>query len=103
MWYSAVGCLVTLALSLVVAPLLAVAQPAGKVPKIGYLSSGSATQTARNFEAFTQGLRALGYIEGQHIALEPRYAHGRLERLPAIAPELVPRPVDVLVAGGPEG
>src|SRR5712691_1386994 len=102
MWYSAVGCLVTLALSLVVAPLLAVAQPAGKVPKMGYLFPGSATQTARNFEAFTQGLRALGYIEGQHIAIEQRYADGRLERLPALAAELVQRNVDVLVAGGPE-
>src|SRR5713101_1018256 len=85
MWYSAVGCLVTLALSLVVAPLLAVAQPAGKVPKIGDLFPSSATQTARNFEAFTQGLRALGYIEGQHIAIEQRYADGRLERLPTLA------------------
>ncbi len=102
MWYSAVGCLVTLALSLVVAPLLAVAQPAGKVPKIGDLFPSSATQTARNFEAFTQGLRALGYIEGQHIAIEQRYADGRLERLPTLAAELVQRNVDVLVAGGPE-
>jgi len=102
MWYSAVGCLVTLALSLVVAPLLAVAQPAGKVPKIGDLFPSSATQTARNFEAFTQGLRALGYIEGQHIAIEQRYADGRLERLPTLAAELVQRNVDVLVASGPE-
>jgi putative ABC transport system substrate-binding protein len=102
MWYNAVGCLVMLTLSMLVAPLFAVAQPAGKVPTIGYLFPGTATQTARNFEAFTQGLRALGYIEGQHIAIEQRYADGRLERLPALAAELVQRHVDVLVAGGPE-
>ena len=101
MWYSAVGCVVMLTLSLLVAPLAATAQPAGKVPEIG-IRSLVLTSTARNFEAFTQGLRALGYIEGQHIVIEQRYADGRLERLPALASELVQRHVDVLVAGGSE-
>ena len=64
MWYSAIVCLVTLALSMPVAPLLAVAQPAGEVPKIGMLHPGSATAIAPQFDVFTQGLRALGYIEG---------------------------------------
>jgi putative ABC transport system substrate-binding protein len=82
---------------MLVAPLLAVAQPAGKVPKIGYLMSSSATANARQYEAFTQGLRALGYIEGQTIAIERRYAEGRLERLPALAAELATLNVEVFV------
>ena len=53
MWYSAVGCLVTLALSMLVVPLLAVAQLAGKAPKIGLLFARAATQHAPNVEAFT--------------------------------------------------
>ena len=97
MGYSAVGGLVTLVLSMLVAPLLAVAQPAGKVPKIGLLMPGSATSTTQQFEAFTQGLRALGYIEGQNIAIERRDAGGRPERLPALAAELATLHVDVFV------
>jgi len=99
MWYSTVRCLVTLVLSMLIAPLLAVAQPAGKVPKLGFLSPGSATFTARFLEAFTQGLRELGDIEGQNIAIEQRYAEGRPERLPALAAELATLHVDVLVVG----
>src|SRR2546422_3332060 len=97
MGYSTVGCLVTLTLSMLVAPLLAVAQPARKVPKIGFLNQSSATAMARQFEAFTQGLRELGYIEGENIAIEQRYAEGRLERLPALAAELTSLHVDVFV------
>src|SRR5262249_4260147 len=97
MWYSTVGYLVTLALSMLVAPLFAVAQPAGKVPKIGFLNPSSATATARNFNAFTQCLRELGYIEGQTIAIAQRYADGRPERLPALAAELADLHVDVFV------
>jgi ABC-type uncharacterized transport system substrate-binding protein len=98
MWCSTIGGLVTLVLSLLVAPLLAVAQPAGKVPKIGLLHISSATPVfVRHFEAFTQGLRALGYIEGQNIVIERRFAEGRPERLPALAAELAALPVDVFV------
>ena len=57
----------------------------------------SATVNARHFEAFTQGLRALGYIEGQNIAIEQRYAEGRFERLPALAAELASLHVAVFV------
>jgi len=101
MWYNAVGCFVTLALSLLVAPLAAAAPPAGKVPTIGVLTLGTATGAIirANLEAFTQGLRALGYIEGQNIAIEPRYAEGRPERLPALAAELASLHVDVFVVG----
>ena len=97
MWYRAVGCLVTLVLSMLIAPLLAVAQPAGKVPKIGLLMPGSATTNPRGFEAFTQSLRELGYSEGQHIVIEQRYAEGSSERLPALAVELATLHVDVFV------
>ena len=69
MWFSPVGCLVTLALSLLIAPLAAVAQPAGKVHTIGFLHMSSTTAVARNFEAFQQGLRELGFIEGQNLVI----------------------------------
>jgi putative tryptophan/tyrosine transport system substrate-binding protein len=94
-----IGFLVTVALGLLMAPLLATAQPAGKVPTIGFLhhSSGSSPRQARSFEAFQQGLRELGYIEGQTIAIEPRYADGQAERLPALAAELARLHVEVVV------
>jgi putative tryptophan/tyrosine transport system substrate-binding protein len=97
MGYSAVECLVTLALSMLIAPLLAVVQPAGKVPTSGLLHPGSATANARQFEVFTQGLRALGYIEGQNIAIERRYAEGSSEQLPALAAELANLHVEMFV------
>jgi len=93
-----IGLLITLALAAAV-PLAAMAQPAGKAHKIGFLVTGSATDTARNFEAFTQGLRELGYIEGQNITIEQRYAEGRSERLPTLAAELATLHVEVFVVG----
>jgi len=96
-WYSAIGCIVTLILSLLAVPLATTAQPPGKVPKIGFLNGSSAPAIAREFEAFTQGLRALGYIEGQTIAIEQRYAEGRVERLPALAAELASLNVDMFI------
>ena len=92
MWCSAVGVIVTLTLSLLVAPLAAEAPPAGKVPKIGFLYPSSATGAAARFEAFKQGLRELGYIEGQNLVIEPRYADDRPERLPALAAALATLP-----------
>jgi putative tryptophan/tyrosine transport system substrate-binding protein len=89
----------TLVLSLLVAPLAARAQPAGKMHRIGWLSAG-APHADLEIEAFRQGLHALGYVEGQNLAIEARYAEGRAEQLPALAAELVQRQVDVLVAGG---
>jgi hypothetical protein len=66
MWYSAVGCIGALTLSLLVAPLTAEAQPPGKVCRIGYLR-GRAPDLP---DPFRQGLHALGYVEGQNIVLE---------------------------------
>src|SRR5437867_11404396 len=68
MWYSAVGCLVTLTLSLLAAPLTARAQPRGKIPLIGVLEPGSQQRRTPCFPAFQQGLRDLGYVEGHTIA-----------------------------------
>jgi putative tryptophan/tyrosine transport system substrate-binding protein len=94
---SPVALIVIVALAILVASLAAMAQLAGKVLKIGLLMPGSATTNPRGVEAFTRSLRELGYIEGQHIAIEQRYAEGSAERLPALAAELANLPVDVFV------
>jgi len=88
----------TLSAGLLVAPLAAGAQQAGKVYRIGYLTSGSPTNDPRLIEAFRQGLRELGWVEGQNIATEHRFAEGRFERLPDLAAELARPQVDIIVA-----
>ena len=90
-----------LAVFLLAAPLAAEAQAPAKVPRIGFLSARSPTDNPYFIEAFRQGLRELGYVEGQNIAIEYRFAEGRPERLPALAAELVRLKVDVIVTGGP--
>ncbi len=86
---------------LLAVPLAAHAQQTPKVAKIGYLSpsSATATATAQLFDAFKQGLREHGYIEGQNIVIEKRFAEGRMEQLPDLAAELVNLDVDVFVVG----
>ena len=75
------------------------AQQAAKVPRIGYLSSGSPPTTTPEFrEAFRQGLRDLGYVEGKNIVIEYRWAEGKLDRLPELAAELVRLKVDIILA-----
>jgi putative ABC transport system substrate-binding protein len=86
-----------LVLSMLVAPRLAVAQPAGQVHKIGLLVASPAANIVRPFEVFTQVLRELGYIEGQNITFEWRFAEGQSERLPALAAELASLKIDVFV------
>jgi putative tryptophan/tyrosine transport system substrate-binding protein len=101
MRYNAVGCFVTLTLSLLAVPLMVTAQPRSTVPRIGILAPGTITQVANTFwEPFLQGLRDLGYVEGQNLAVEYRFAAGQNERLPALAAELARLPVDVLVTAG---
>ena len=78
------------------------AQQPKKVPRIGYLGATSASSESLRHEAFRQGLREVGYIEGQNITIEYRYAEGKLDRLPALAAELVALKVDVIVTGGPQ-
>jgi putative tryptophan/tyrosine transport system substrate-binding protein len=94
--------LVTLALGLLGAPLAAEAQPAKKVPKVGVLDlvSPPASPDWKQRSPFLQELRDLGWIEGQTIAIEYRWAAGHADHLPALAAELVRLPVDVIVARG---
>jgi putative ABC transport system substrate-binding protein len=79
------------------------AQQAQKVPRIGAFLPASAAATAQLVEAFQQGLREHGYIRGQNLVLEPRYAEGKAERLAGLASELVRAKVDVIVAGSTPG
>jgi len=90
----------TLAGGLLAAPLAAEAQSAGKVARIGYLVGASLSLSPHLHEAFRQGLRDLGYVEGRNVVIEYRSAEGKFERLPALAAELVALKVDVIVAGG---
>ena len=86
-----------LVLSLLAAPIAAEAQASAKVPRIGYLGATSSSAGARFLEAFRQGLRELGYIEGQTIFIDYRWAEGRPDRFPALAAELIQLRVEVIV------
>jgi putative tryptophan/tyrosine transport system substrate-binding protein len=93
-----IGLLLAVTLVLLVMPSAAEVRPSGEKPRIGFLSpvpSNTSTMAHRNFEAFRQGLRELGYIEGQHLTLE--YREAPPDRLAERAAELVRLPVDVLV------
>jgi putative ABC transport system substrate-binding protein len=79
-------------------PLAADAQTPPKLPRVGYIVASSATAAEHNVGAFRRGLRELGYVEGQTIALEVRYGEGRRERIPELVAELVGLKMDVLVA-----
>ena len=86
----------------VAAPLAGEAQQAGKKYRIGCLFNGNPTQSAPTADAFRQGMRELGWVDGQNVSLEYRWADGNLDRLPALAADLVRLPVDVIhLAGGP--
>ena len=101
---SALGLMLTFALGLLVAPLTAEAQQPTKVHRIGRLSPGlPPSQPSPSMEAFRQGLRELGYVEGQNLVMEYRYAEGRAERLGDLAADLVRLPVEVIVVGGALG
>jgi putative ABC transport system substrate-binding protein len=76
------------------------AQPPAKIYRIGYLAPGSASALGARMDAFRQGLRELGYVEGKNIFIERRHADGKLDRLPAIAAQLVRLKVEVIVTGG---
>lgn len=77
------------------------AQPASRVPRVGFLALRRPSDSPSDqFTGFAEGLRALGYVEGRDLVIERRYADGRSERLPALAGELVAMRVDVLVGGG---
>ncbi len=92
--------LFAIVVALTVCGLRAEAQQAKKVPRIGFLSAPASSTISARIEAFRQGLRELGYVEGQNIVIEYRYAEGKFERLPDLAAELVRLKVDVIVAAG---
>jgi putative ABC transport system substrate-binding protein len=77
---------------------VAQAQQPKKVPHIGYVDAGSPASTGHRAQAFVQGLKGLGYVEGQNIVIEYRWAEGKLERLPAFVEELVRLRADVIVS-----
>ena len=82
-----------------VLPLAVAAQAPPRIPRVGFLGAGSPTAAGRNLDALRQGLRALGYVEGQTIALEVRWAEGRPERSSELVVELLRLEIDVLVVG----
>jgi putative ABC transport system substrate-binding protein len=92
-----------LAGGLLAGPRIADAQQAAKVYRVGYLTAGSVTANPRVLEAFRQGLRELGWVEGQNLVIEYRSAEGRFDRLPELAAELVRLKVDVIVAAPTPG
>jgi putative ABC transport system substrate-binding protein len=91
-----------LPLTILLALLATSAQPAERVRQIGFLASGSQAVMAPSvrLEAFRQALRVLGWVEGQNLVIESRYAEGKSERLPELAADLVRRHVEVLVVSG---
>ena len=75
------------------------AQQPTKIPRIGFLIAASPSSVSPRLKAFRQGLRELGYVEGKNIVIEWRYAEGKLDRLPALAAELVRLKIDIIVTG----
>jgi len=79
------------------AGIVAEAQQAKKVPRIGFIASGTPSTSAPYRDAFQQGLRGLGYVEGKNIVVEYRFAEGKLDRIPDLTTELVGLKVDAIV------
>ena len=92
---------ILLGVALLAAAAVAEAQQPKKVPRIGYLSSTSPSAGSARIEAFRQGLHELGYVEGKNLVIEWRYAEGKLDRLPALAAELLRLKVDIIVSASP--
>ena len=95
--------IVTLTLGILAAPVTAGAQQAAKVPRIGVLHPGAPTTSSHFAAAFDQGLREHGYLEGQNIVVERRFAEAKAERISDIAAELVRLKVDVIVTSNDVG
>src|ERR1044071_6066429 len=77
------------------------AQQPAKVPQIGYLNANFPSANPARIEAFREGLRDLGYVEGKNIVIEWRFAEGKLDRIPALAAELVRLKADIIITSGP--
>src|SRR5580765_5037181 len=87
---------------LLATPLVAQAQQGASIPRVGFLSPSALSdpRTSRYFQALRRGLREQGYVEGQNIAVEARWAEGKYDRLPGLAAELVRLKVTVIVTYG---
>ena len=101
MHLSTIGIAVPLAFLLLLTPLCSDAQQPGKVYRIAFLSAGAPPPPSAPtpLDAFRQRLQELGWIEGQNIVIERRWAERQFERLPALATELVQRKVDLILVG----
>src|SRR5262249_34831386 len=95
-----IGLAVVLAVSLILAPLIAVAHQSGMVPRLGFLGPRSPSETSRLLEAFRQGLAERGWTEGKNITIEYRFAEGKEERLRDLAAELFRAKVEIVVVEG---
>ena len=99
MWFYIVGLPVMLALGILAAPLTVEAQQPAKVYRVGFLSLLPQEQALSHIKALHEGLRGLGYIEGQNIILEYQFADGTAERVPDLVAELIHLKVDIIVTG----
>ena len=95
-WLGVIAAVLAFAMCIAVAQ----AQQPTKIPRIGYLTGATPDGQSARIEAFRQGLRELGYLEGKDIVIEYRYAEGKRDRLPTLAAELVRLKVDVIVTNG---
>ncbi len=95
------GGIVALVVALTICGARAEAQQPTKIPRIGFLSGGFPSTNSARHEAFRQGLRELGYVEGKNIVVEYRYAEGKADRERELAAELARLKVDVIVTTGP--
>jgi putative ABC transport system substrate-binding protein len=92
---------ILVAVVLLAVAVIAEAQQPTKIPRIGYLGLGTGSENRLRADAFSQGLRQLGYAEGKNIVIEYRFAEGKLDRLSELTAELVRLKVDVIVTRGP--
>ena len=81
---------------------LAEAQQTAKIPRIGFLIASSPSPVAARLEAFRQGLRELGYVEGKSIVIDYRWAEGKVDRIPELAAQLIGLKVDIILSTGPQ-
>jgi putative ABC transport system substrate-binding protein len=91
---------ILVAVVLLAVAVIAEAQQAKKIPRIGFLHSESRSSATSRIESFRQAFHERGYVEGQNVAIEYRYAEGKLDQLPIFAAELVQLKVDVIVGTG---
>src|SRR5215510_8586641 len=97
---SAIALIIPLALGFFVAPLTAEAQPASRLPRIGFLGNSTAALEANLVGPFREGLRDLGYVEGRNVLIEYRWAEGKYDRFPVLIGELLALKVAVIVTAG---